>query len=259
MQEKKFSKNGQDIKKQMKLWQYLLIVLMISGTTLHSSLSFRRGISDEEYGRLERLAQHFGPKTYRNLYILPEDDELNRVRGVALRVGEGLVEQARKQRDLDKRNDLIDQAAHWLCMGISLCDRDAVNQLARLIGGEVYKEFDTLLLRELAEVNLTYWRQYWSPAYHTLGKPLDFSTADLPRSYHELNRTWDWLERMVGIRVLPPAEERIAQRVAEFEKMMTLMEGRRPSDASRESADSAHTADTEPLLGERADRHLKAE
>lgn len=242
----------------MKMWQYLLILLIISGTTLHGSLSFRRGIPDDEYGRLERLAQHFGPKTYKNLYILPEDDELNRVRGIALRVGEGLVEQAREQRDLDKRADLIDQAARWLCMGISLCDRDAVNQLAWLIGGRVYKEFDTPFLRELAEVNLTYWRQYWSPSYHALGKSLDFSTADVPPGYHRIDRTWDWLERMVGMSVLPSAEERIAKRVEEFEKTMALLEARRLSDASTESADSADTAETEPLL-RAADGHLKAE
>lgn len=243
----------------MKVWHYLLILLMISGTFLYGSRDVRLGLSDDEYESLERLAQRFGPKTYTKVHILPEDDELNKVRRTACRVGEGLIEQARTQYDLEKKGNLIDQGIRWLCMAESLLDNQAWGALQSLARSACWGDIHTQLMDDLRVSYGDYIHQYWSPTYYREAKSLYFTAMKHPAGYHELNRTWDWLERMVGMRVLPPAEERIAQRVEEFEKMMALLEGRRFSDASTESADSADTADTEPLLGSRAETHLKAE
>ena len=80
-----------------------------------------------------------------------------------------------------------------------------------------------------------------------------------PACYHRIDRTWDELGRLFGMKALPSAEKRIAQRLEEFEKAMAIIEGRRVSDASQESADSDVTAETVPLLEDTTDAHLKAE
>lgn len=241
----------------MKMWPYLLILLMISGATLHGSVPLV-GVSAEEYESLSRLSHRFGPKTYRKIHMLPEDDELHKIRGSASRMGRSYIEQAREQHDTAKRDDLIDQAIRWLCMAEALCDDEAWSALQGLARGLAWHDIHTELMDDLRKAYEEYRREFWDTRYHQSAPKLYLSPVEVPRGYHRIDRTWNWLERVVGISVLPSAEERIAKRVEEFEKTMALLEARRLSDASTESADSAETAETEPLL-RAADGHLKAE
>jgi hypothetical protein len=248
----------------MKVYKFLLAIIAISYSAFWVSGTDKLGLGDERYVSLEHLARRFGPRTFTKLHILPEDDELNFIRRASYRIGKSLVDKAVSEGDIEIKSNLIDRGIPWLCMAEALCDDEARAELVKLGMSDYWKDFSSVLMDDLKFAYEKYRRDFWNPTYRTSARGIYLNPAELPRGFHHIDRSRDWLKHLVGAKVLPSAEERIAQRLRDFEEAMAILDGgaaesRRVSDASTESAESAEVRDvpdTEPFL---PTGHLKAE
>ncbi len=196
---------------------------------------------------LTKIAQEFSPDTFYRVSILPEDDELWSIAYFATNVGTDFhrAYTFSRRSNPEKSQEYLAKSLPWLCMASALHSQEAYSILSGL-GGSIYfteDHFETEMIADIKATTLEISKSIYRYDKDIESHRILYNTNTVPPITQEIDRSWDFMKSVTGMRVIPAAEERILKRVNEWKAFRARV--RRSSEEETLSISSTHSHESD--------------